>query len=59
MATPALAKFGSHTVKENFLAPTIAGDYVSCLGVSEVGSGSDVSSIKSKGRMYIIILCLI
>ena len=53
MATPALAKFGSHHVKENFLAPTIAGDYVACLGVSEVGSGSDVSSIKSKGRVLV------
>ena len=25
MATPALAKFGSHHVKDNFLRPTIAG----------------------------------
>ena len=25
MATPALAKYGSHHVKENFLKPTIAG----------------------------------
>lgn len=51
MATPALAKYGSHHVKENFLKPTIAGDYVACLGVSEVGSGSDVSSIKSRAHV--------
>jgi len=48
MSTPALAKYGSHYVKENFLKPSIQGDYVSCLGVSEVGSGSDVASLKSK-----------
>ena len=27
------------------------GDYVACLGVSEVGSGSDVASIKSKAHV--------
>lgn len=27
MATPALAKFGSHHVKENFLKPSIAGKF--------------------------------
>jgi citronellyl-CoA dehydrogenase len=47
MATPALARFGSHEVKEEFLKPSISGDYVACLGVSEVGSGSDVASIKT------------
>ena len=47
MATPALAKFGSETVKEEFLRPSIAGDYVASLGVSEVGAGSDVASIKT------------
>jgi len=33
MATPALARFGSDDVKIYFLAPTIAGDYVACIGV--------------------------
>ena len=33
-----------------FLAPSIAGDYVACLGVSEVGAGSDVASIKTTAR---------
>ena len=44
MATPALAKFGSNDVCERFLKPTIKGEMVACLGVSEVGAGSDVSS---------------
>jgi citronellyl-CoA dehydrogenase len=47
MATPALARYGSDELREEFLAPSIAGDYVACLGVSEVGAGSDVASIKT------------
>ncbi len=50
MATPALARFGSDEVRREFLAPSIAGDYVACLGVSEVGAGSDVASIKTYAR---------
>jgi citronellyl-CoA dehydrogenase len=50
MATPALARFGSDEIKRQFLAPSIAGDYVACLGVSEVGAGSDVASIKTTAR---------
>jgi len=50
MATPALARFGSDEVKREFLAPSIAGDFVACLGVSEVGAGSDVASIKTHAR---------
>ena len=58
MATPALARFGSHELKEEFLKPAIAGDYVACIGVSEPGAGSDVASItttaKKDGDDYII-----
>ncbi|MEM9898549.1 MAG: acyl-CoA dehydrogenase family protein [Pseudomonadota bacterium] len=50
MATPALAKFGSDAAKEDFLKPSVTGDYVACLGVSEVGSGSDVASIKTTAK---------
>jgi len=50
MATPALARFGSHEMKEQFLKPSIAGDYVACIGVSEPGAGSDVASIKTTAR---------
>ena len=38
MATPALARFGSEELCKEFLVPSIAGDYVACLGVSEVGA---------------------
>ena len=50
MATPALARFGSHKLKEQFLKPSIAGDYVACIGVSEPGAGSDVASIKTSAK---------
>src|SRR5215468_8064966 len=50
MATPALARFGSKELAQEFLVPSIKGDYVACLGVSEVGAGSDVASIKTAAR---------
>lgn len=50
MSTPALNRFGSDHVKRNFLAPSIAGDAVSCVGVSEPGGGSDVSAIRTTAR---------
>jgi citronellyl-CoA dehydrogenase len=50
MATPALARFGSDQVREEFLRPSISGEFVACLGVSEAGAGSDVASIKTNAR---------
>ena len=50
MCTPALARFGSDELRQQFLAPAIAGDMVGCVGVSEPGAGSDVSAIKSTAR---------
>ena len=50
MATPALARFGSDELRREFLAPSISGEFVACLGVSEVGAGSDVASIKTTAR---------
>ncbi|HKW54946.1 MAG TPA: acyl-CoA dehydrogenase family protein [Stellaceae bacterium] len=50
MATPALTRHGSDELRDEFLRPSIAGDYVSCLGVSETGAGSDVASIKTRAR---------
>jgi citronellyl-CoA dehydrogenase len=50
MCTPALAKHGSPALRDEFLAPAIAGELVGCLGVSEVGSGSDVASVRTTAR---------
>ena len=40
---PALSRFGSDELKLTFLKPTIAGDWIGALCVTEPGSGSDVS----------------
>ncbi|VDO27941.1 unnamed protein product [Heligmosomoides polygyrus] len=47
MATPALAEFGSDSLRQEFLAPTVAGDLVSCIAVSEPEAGSDVAAIRT------------
>jgi len=58
MCTPALNRFGSDALKRDWLAPSIAGEMVGCLGVSEAGGGSDVAAIKTQavadGDDYII-----
>lgn len=50
MATPALARFGSDELRQQFLSPAIAGDMVAAIGVSEPGAGSDVAAIKTTAR---------
>ncbi len=50
MCTPALARFGSSELKAEFLAPSIAGDLVGCIGVSEPGAGSDVAAAKTRAQ---------
>jgi citronellyl-CoA dehydrogenase len=58
MCTPALARFGTPELKKEYLVPSIAGDLVGCIGVSEVGGGSDVAAVKttasSEGDDYVI-----
>jgi citronellyl-CoA dehydrogenase len=48
MCTPALAHFGSPELKKQFLEPSIRGDYVGCIGVSEPDAGSDVAAIRTR-----------
>lgn len=50
MATPALARFGSDELRREFLVPSIQGEYVACIGVSEPGAGSDVANIRMRAR---------
>ncbi len=58
MATPALARFGSDELRNEFLAPAIQGDMVASIAVSEESAGSDVAAIKTSairdGDDYII-----
>ncbi|MFI8478995.1 citronellyl-CoA dehydrogenase [Pseudomonas sp. NPDC078700] len=50
MCTPALARFGSDELRDEFLRPAISGEMVGCIGVSEVGAGSDVAGLKTTAR---------
>jgi len=58
MATPALAKHGSHALKETYLAPAISGEMVCSIAVSEPNAGSDVAGIQTRadrdGDEYVI-----
>jgi citronellyl-CoA dehydrogenase len=48
MATPALATYGSAELKEQYLAPTIRGDMVASIAVTEPDAGSDVAGIRTR-----------
>ncbi|HQR48011.1 MAG TPA: acyl-CoA dehydrogenase family protein [Steroidobacteraceae bacterium] len=50
MCTPALARFGTDQLRREYLAPSIAGDVVGCLGISEPSGGSDVAAVKTTAR---------
>ncbi|MGF1508120.1 MAG: acyl-CoA dehydrogenase family protein [Myxococcota bacterium] len=50
MCTPALHMFGSDELKRNILVPSIVGEVVGCLGVSEPSAGSDVAAIQTRAR---------
>ncbi|MEM7411391.1 MAG: acyl-CoA dehydrogenase family protein [Myxococcota bacterium] len=48
MATPSLAEFGSDELKRHYLAPSIAGEMVSAIAVTEPDAGSDVAGVKTR-----------
>ena len=48
MATPSLARFGTHEQKERFLAPAVRGEMVASIAVSEPDHGSDVAGIRTR-----------
>lgn len=48
MCTPALAQYGSDALKRAFLEPSLRGEYVGCVAVSEPDAGSDVASIRTR-----------
>ncbi len=50
MATPALARWGTHELKQEFLTPAIAGDAVVSIAVSEASGGSDVAALKTTAK---------
>lgn len=50
MCTPALAQHGSHELKKKYLEPSIRGDLVGAIAVSEPDAGSDVASIRTRAE---------
>jgi citronellyl-CoA dehydrogenase len=58
MATPAMYEFGSEYLKNTYLKPAIAGDFVAAIAVTEPDAGSDVASLNTRavkeGDEYVI-----
>ena len=58
LAMTHLNKEGSHDIKQRYLAPSITGDKIGCLCITEPFGGSDVSGMRTtavkKGDQYII-----
>ena len=48
MATPPVHLFGTEEQKQRYLVPSIKGEKISCLGITEPDAGSDVSGIKTR-----------
>jgi alkylation response protein AidB-like acyl-CoA dehydrogenase len=48
MATPPIFMFGTEEQKQRYLVPSIKGEKISCLGITEPDAGSDVSGIRTR-----------
>ena len=48
MATPPVHLFGTEEQKQRYLVPSIKGERISCLGITEPDAGSDVAGIRTR-----------
>ncbi len=48
MATPPVFLFGTEEQKQEYLVPSIKGEKIACLGITEPDAGSDVAGIKTR-----------
>jgi acyl-CoA dehydrogenase len=48
IATPPIWKFGTDEQKQRYLVPSIAGEVIGALGITEPGAGSDVASLTTR-----------
>ncbi|HSD23019.1 MAG TPA: acyl-CoA dehydrogenase family protein [Solirubrobacterales bacterium] len=50
MATPPIHLLGTEDLKQRYLVPSIKGEKISSLGITEPGAGSDVAGIRTTAR---------
>ncbi len=50
MATPPIHLLGTEDLKQRYLVPSIKGEKISCLGITEPGAGSDVAGIRTTAK---------
>jgi citronellyl-CoA dehydrogenase len=48
MATPSLHRFGTHELKERYLAPAVRGEMIASIAVTEPDAGSDVAGLRTR-----------
>ena len=48
MSTPSLHRFGTHELKERYLAPAMRGEMVTSIAVTEPDAGSDVAALRTR-----------
>jgi alkylation response protein AidB-like acyl-CoA dehydrogenase len=48
MATPPILAFGTEEQKQAYLAPSMRGEKIACIGITEPDAGSDVAGIKTR-----------
>ncbi|KPK14995.1 MAG: acyl-CoA dehydrogenase [Myxococcales bacterium SG8_38] len=58
IALPPIIKFGTTAQKERFVRPTLLGNKIAALGITEPGGGSDVAAVRTKavrdGEHYVV-----
>jgi acyl-CoA dehydrogenase len=50
IATPPIWKFGTEDQKQRYLVPSIAGELIGALGITEPGAGSDVAALSTRAE---------
>ncbi|MDH3202723.1 MAG: acyl-CoA dehydrogenase family protein [Myxococcales bacterium] len=58
IALPPIVRFGNEDQKERFVRPTLSGNKIAALGITEPGGGSDVAAVRTKavrdGKHYVV-----